>query len=385
MRLTDISIRTLSPPEHGQRTYFDDTLAGFGCRVSQGGTRSFVLQHGPTRQLITIGRFPIISLAQARTEAKRLLAERTLGKHQPKKISWDDALALFLDHVAQKNKPRTFADYKRLLGLHFKFGPTKLAAITPSDIHRRLDKLSATPSERSHALRAIKIFFNWSKPRYVDRSPCDGMAVVKGVPRRRRLSDSELVMVWRAADEDIHFHKIIRLCILLGQRRSEIGLLRGEYVNRQERTITLPPEIVKNNREHTIPYGTMADKIIEALPEKGFFFPGRYTDTKSFVGWAAGKRELDTKIKGNAPTTPVAPWTLHDLRRTCSTNWASLKIAPHVIDKLLNHVTGSVQGGGISEIAAIYNRHAYMPEMREAIEKWEAYLVALLAKGPIMS
>lgn len=81
MRLTDISVRQLACPAKGQRTYFDDTLTSFGCRVSQGGTRSYIVQHGPDRQLITIGRYPIISLAEARAEAKRVLAERTLGKH----------------------------------------------------------------------------------------------------------------------------------------------------------------------------------------------------------------------------------------------------------------------------------------------------------------
>jgi integrase len=284
MRLTDLAIRALPAPERGQRKYFDDTLAGFGCRVSQGGTKTFVIQHGPTRELITIGRFPIISLAEARAEAKRILAERTLGKHQPEKVSWDDALALFLTRVGQKNRPRTHRDYKRLLNRHFKFGPTKLAAITPADIHRRLDKLTNTPSERSHALRVIKIFFNWTKPRYVDRSPCDGMDVVKGAARTRRLTDPELAAVWRAADEGTHFHDIVRLCILLGQRRSEIGLLRGEYIDRNARTITLPPTIVKNGRQHCIPHGDMAAEILHARPTDGFLFPGRYSGDQPFAG-----------------------------------------------------------------------------------------------------
>ncbi len=374
MRLTDISIRALAPPEKGRRAYFDDTLPGFGCRVSQGGSKSFVVQHGPTRQLITIGRFPIISLAQARTEAKRILAERTLGKHQPEKIAWDDAVALFLAACAQKNRPRTYADYKRLLACHFKFGATKLAAITPTEIHRRLDQLISTPSERSHALRVVKIFFNWGKPRYIERSPCDGMEVTRGPPRTRHLTDAELVAVWRAADQDFHFHKRVRLCTLLGQRRGEIGQLRGEYIDHNERTITLPAHIAKNGREHAIPYGDLAADILHALPEQGFLFPGRYTGDQAFSGWAKGKRNFDAKITGDLQVSPVAPWTLHDLRRTCATNWASLKIPPHIIDKLLNHVTGSVHGSSISEVAAIYNRYEYLPEMRDAINRWETKL-----------
>jgi hypothetical protein len=120
MRLTDITVRNLPVPAKGQRTYFDETLSGFGCRVSQGGTRSFVLQHGSDRQLITIGRYPIITLSQARDEAKRLLAERTLGKHRPRSIPWQDAEKSFLADCEQRVtngalKARTLADYTRLL------------------------------------------------------------------------------------------------------------------------------------------------------------------------------------------------------------------------------------------------------------------------------
>ena len=130
MRLTDISVRTLPVPPKGQRTYYDDTLTCFGCRVSQGGTRSFVVMHGTDRQVITIGRYPVITLSDARKEAKRILAERTLGKHRAKSISFDAALALFLAACKQKNRSRTVADYTRLLKRHFAFGRRQLSDIT---------------------------------------------------------------------------------------------------------------------------------------------------------------------------------------------------------------------------------------------------------------
>src|SRR6202050_4123352 len=111
MRLTDLTIRSLAPPLKGQKLYYDDTLPSFGCRVSQGGTRSFFVQHGADRQFITIGRYPIISLADAREQAKHILAERTLGKHRPQSIAWDDALPIFLAACEKKNRPRTVRDY----------------------------------------------------------------------------------------------------------------------------------------------------------------------------------------------------------------------------------------------------------------------------------
>ncbi len=95
--LTDLTIRSLTPPLKGQRDYFDDALAGFGVRVSQGGSRSFFLFTGKkkNRERKSIGRWGVITLAQARAEAKRILAERTLGHHKPKTMTFSAALVLF--------------------------------------------------------------------------------------------------------------------------------------------------------------------------------------------------------------------------------------------------------------------------------------------------
>jgi len=88
--LTDLTIRSISPPLKGQQDYFDDALLGFGIRISQGGTRSFFLFTGKkkNRERKSIGRWGIITLAQARAEAKRILAERTLGHHKPKTMTF---------------------------------------------------------------------------------------------------------------------------------------------------------------------------------------------------------------------------------------------------------------------------------------------------------
>src|SRR5438552_12284556 len=104
MRLTDISVRSLAIPERGQKIFFDDTFPNFGCRVSQGGTKSFVIQQGANRQLITLGRYPILSLKDARELAHERLAEITLGKHRPKSIAWNDAVTLFLEECREQNR-----------------------------------------------------------------------------------------------------------------------------------------------------------------------------------------------------------------------------------------------------------------------------------------
>ena len=239
MRLTDISVRALNPPEKGQRTYFDDSFPNFGCRVSQGGTKSFVVQYGPNRNLITLGRYPVLSLKQARKIAHERLAEITLGRHRPKSIAWDDAVTEYLDDCKQQNRPRTVAGYRRLLDRHFPFGRMRLADITYDDLNRKIARLADTPGEQNHALVAVKIFFGWAiRPprRYVHQDPCQGMVRSPRPARERVLTDPELAAVFATAlDGDDAFSPIVALLILSGQRRTEIGSLQRSSIDAQNR------------------------------------------------------------------------------------------------------------------------------------------------------
>lgn len=113
--LTELSIKALPLPLKGQKYYPDKALSGFGIRVSQGGTKTFVLLHGIRKQKILIGRHGIVSLAEARTKAKAILAEKTLGQYQQKTIPFTKMRDLFIGHSEKKNRPSTAAEYKRLL------------------------------------------------------------------------------------------------------------------------------------------------------------------------------------------------------------------------------------------------------------------------------
>jgi hypothetical protein len=159
--LTDIAIRSLAAPETGQVTYTDETLPGFGVRVSSGGARTFVLVHGIRRERITLGRYPIISLSKARTEAKRILAEETLRTHTNPTIRFKEALDLFFStHCDKRNKQSTAAETKRLLNRHFLSALQRetLEEISPQLIARIVDRLSSTPGECNHAFTAIRTF-----------------------------------------------------------------------------------------------------------------------------------------------------------------------------------------------------------------------------------
>jgi integrase len=387
--LTDLAIRKLEPPPVGQITVWD-SLPGFGLRVSQGGAKSFIVLLGRTGTRHTIGRYPTISLSDARIEAKRILAERTLGKHRPKSVYFDDAQKAFLAECQRRVeehslKARTLSDYTRLLKKHFAFGHRQLSEITDDDITGRLNRIKDAPSERNHALVSIKVFFRWAQRpprRYVAHSPCEGMVPTKRPSRKRVLADKELAAVYRTAlKRDDPFSMIVALLILTGQRRGEIGALQRPWINPEERTITLPDFITKNGREHTFPYEQAASSILKKVPEQegDYLFPAsrahvRGKPTTTFNGWPKHKEAFD-KVCG------VTGWTLHDLRRTFATNLAAHKVPPHVVERLLNHKFGSLQNqtdGTVSAVAEVYNRHLYLDEMREAVRLWEKRLATLL-------
>ncbi len=379
MRLTDLSIKSLPIPERGQKTYTDDVVPGFGVRVSQGGTRTFVLMHGQHRQLTTIGRVGIISLADARGTAKKILAEKTLGKHHLPTIGYSTAVQTFLTHCRSKNKPRTVKDYERLLG-RFKFG--KLGDITRATVSERLDRFAEAPSEQKHALVALKVFFSWCvRQGYLEHSPCEALRSPRtSASRERTLTTQEAVSVLcRSREAAFPYGTITALALLTGQRRGEIAALRWDWIDQQHQTITLPASITKNRREHTFPYGNLTRDILNALPRLGpYLFPASRTHVRNkpttvFNAWGKSKQAFDAGLKN------VGPYQFHDLRRTTATIHSSPQVGtlPHITERILNHVsTGQVSG-----VAAIYNRHRYIEEMRQAVDAYETFLQSLLARA----
>ena len=384
---SDTGLRSLKPPPKGTCDYWDKSLPCFGVRVSQGGTKTFVLNLDKVRR--KIGRFPILSLADAREAARRIMAERTLGRVRPQAISYHTALSLFLDEKRKSRRARTAHDLGVRLMRHFPF-KCQLGEITHSEVARRLSRIP-TNSEHDHALAVAKTFFTWChNRRYIDDNPVRGLSQRGTRSRTRVLSDEELAQIWTAceqtgeADESnskrvgnnapliispprlpTNFATIVKLLILTGMRRGECAALKGEYVKGD--LLILPGSATKNGREHTIPLTTLAKSLLTNSSD-GYVFPARGRSTP-FNGWSKGKRGIDS-LSG------VSGWTLHDIRRTAATRLAEMGIAPHVIERLLNHVSGQISG-----VAAVYNRASYIAEMRDALERWEAYLSNTVHSG----
>ncbi len=370
-RLTEMVARNAKLPASGQYVIFDELVKGFGLRLSQGGTRSWVLiiSRDTKKKKVTIGRYPDVSLSEAREAARELLAHDRLSKSVPVQVQapeYFDAIARFVETYCRQHQSSAWTkEVQRHLTTHFaKLAGRTLDEIQVRDIAAIIDHLMDRPSEANHAFSAIRRFFNWAVERgYIMVSPCNQLKLpARPRTRDRVLSHDEIRIIWNAATE-YPFGAIVRLLFFIGQRRGETTALKWEYIDFDRRTISLPRTITKNKREHTIPFGEMTLTHLQSIPHTSeYLFPARgYTD-RPYCGWSKGKAKLDKLCQ-------LPQWGLHDIRRTVATNLAGLNTPPHVVEKLLNHASGTISG-----VAAIYNRFQYLEEMRDALTKWEANL-----------
>lgn len=369
--ITDVSVRALRPAAR-QYKCWDTRTKGFGVLVS-GQTKSWFVSFGKERRLKTLGRYPDLSLADARKKALSFLgAEQVPG--QPKSMTFEAAVPLFLeDNYKHVRGKRTKSEAKRLLEKHFlpSFAKRPLSEITDRDISHELAKLANTPSTQLHAYRAIKVMMRWcTRPprRYIPVSPLhDYEPPGKDTKRNRILSDDELIKVWRASTGK--HGAMVRLLILWGSRSGETARLQRTWL--EDGIVTIPGTFT-NGRSHAIPLLPMAKAILDAQKSNSaYFFPGRLLTDEHFNDGSWGK------LKGEIATEAgVSDWQIRDLRRTFRSNMAKLKVPREIAEILLNHVTGANR----NDLDEIYNRYDYLDEKREALTKWEERLTTLLAR-----
>lgn len=387
MAKTNLTDRTVqaAKPKNGKRTYiWDSKVTGFGLRIEATGSKIFVVKYRfkGQQRMVTLDRYPSITLADARAKAYAIIGRAQNGE-DPNQTgllpSKNGSFASVLDSYFEKHcspnlRLSSRTEVERVLRKEFlsHWASWDIGDITKQDIVATLDRIIGygTPSAANHAFAYINHFFNWSVSRgIINQSPSHGLTPpAPKVSRNRVLSDHELITVWNEAQNTPYpFGAIVQLLILTGQRRGEVTNMSWSQIDNQNRIWTLPPGLTKNKREHNLPLSEPVTEIIESLPHlsKKLVFPALGSDDNSFSGFSKCKKRLSDACK-------IDPWTLHDLRRTMATGLARLEVQPHVIEKILNHSSGTISG-----VAAIYNRFQYLDEMRDALNLWADYVLSL--------
>ena len=404
-----------------RREFPDGLLPGLYLVVQPSGAKSWAIRyrHGGKPRKMTLGPAAPkldgseptptlgapLTLAGARLVAREQLQKVAAGRDPAsehvatKRAARDPATVdrdlfgtvatTFINRYA-KPKNKSWKETARLLGLRPDaddlvtipggladpkvWGRRRVQEITRREIIDLLDGIvdRGSPVAANATLAALRKMFNWSVERgTIDASPAAGVKPPGSVKSRDRvLSDNELATVWRAARATPYpFGPAIRLLILTGARREEIKALHRSEIDGD--TIRLAGDRTKNGEPHDVPLSTEARKVLDGLPrigKGGLAFTT--TGQTPISGWSKAKAQLDE-------ASGVDGWRIHDLRRTVATGLQRLGFRLEVIESVLGHIGGSRAG-----IVGVYQRHAFEPEKREALDAWGRY-VALLGRPRI--
>lgn len=328
LHLTDAAIRKLPVPERGTVKYWDTVQPGFGVRLGK-RSRSYFVVYGERRQLKTIAPFGEITLSDARKQARQYL-DRPTPKQALQRLS--EARTAYLSECEVKNRPATVRDYRRYLA---EIDKQNLTDVVRTDI----------PADDAYRVAAWKAFFNWCmRNELIDRNPFAMLSTSYGA-RDRILTDDELRRVWEY--DYPPFSDYLKILILTGQRR---GQFQSFVLNVDRQELSFPAAVMKGKQAHRIPLLPLIETYAARL--------------QPFNGWSNAKTRIDNHLQ-------LPHWTIHDIRRTFSTTMARLGVPLHVTEHILAHRSGTISG-----VAAIYNRHTYLTEMRDALHTYHAHLTS---------
>ena len=324
----------------------------------------------------TIGPYGRMTLHQARVAAQKVFTAKLEGrdpaaeKRERKRRLVADRVEDLLETFVQQrlSQNRSGGEIARLLRREIgkAWAGRSIHEIAKRDVVEVVSAIErrGAPVAANKALKSIKMFLRWSVGRAIlDQSPAEGVPTPnKEVARDRVLSDDELARVILAAREiDDRYGGIVELLALTGQRREEVARLAWEELDLGRRVWTIPKERTKNAKPHVVHLSDEAIAVLERRQKQGAHVFALHGG-KPFQEFSFAKRKLDA-VSG------VTGWRLHDLRRTCVSGMARLGVAPHVADKILNHQSGTISG-----VAAVYQRHEFLRERKDALERWGAHV-----------
>ena len=384
-RLTAKTVEAIKPAT-ARREIPDALLPGLYFITQPSGQKSWAVRyrHGGRSRKHTIGPYPLFDLKAAReagSKALRAAAEGRdpAGEKQARPVQRDsveDVVAQFIEkHVRRNYRPKPLAEAERLLRVHVlaAWRGRAIGDIARRDVRDMLDRIveAGTPIAANRLHGITRKLFAWAvEHEVIPISPMAGLkAPAAEKSRDRILTDDELRRVWNAAGEinDSIYGAMVKVLILSGQRRGEVAGMERAELDLEGRLWSLPAARTKNARAHDVALSPQAIAIIGNIPATSERFVFSYNGEAPINGFGRPKERLDALCG-------FSDWTLHDIRRSVASGMAKLGVSLPVIEKILNHVSGSFAG-----IVGIYQRHDFAGEKRAALDKWGKHVAAIVA------
>jgi integrase len=374
----------------------DDGCRGLYLIVQPSGRKSWAVRYrfnGKPKKL-TLDR--VDTLAAARKAATDALHELELGhdpaakKFNAEAISRTAAAARARDtieslaaefivkHAKKRTRESTWRETERIFAKELLpvWQGRPVHDITRRDVIDLLERIAEDrPIMANRVLSAVRKFFNWMAARDIIKvSPCLGVEPPGEVKARDRwLTDEEIKVLWLACEgEHSPFGFFVKVLLLTGQRRNEVAGMRWSELDMDNRTWTLPGSRTKNGVEHVVPLSAQVFAIISSMP--------RIADSK-FVFTIVGHSHIGgfarLKTRFDASMKLAQPWVFHDLRRTAISGMARLGVDLAVIERAINHTSGTFAG-----VVGIYQRHDFAAGKRAALQRWADHIDAIVRGEP---
>ena len=378
-------IDTVKAPEKGQTDYFDERTTGLGLRISSAGRKSwFVMyRHAGRLRRYTIGTYPSLGLADAKERAKELLNDAAKGNDPAadKQISreaptFGEIAGQYIELYAKPNK-RSWKEDQRILDYDLlpKWKNVKANEIKRRDVIVLLDKMVLrAPIQANRTLALIRKLFNWAISRdLVEANPCSAVKMpAKENQKDRVLTEEEIQIFWREI-EGSSMSELTRLCLQLqlvtAQRKGEIVITEWVDMDLNTGWWTIPAKKAKNKLSHRVPLSPLAMQLLERVKalsgSSKWLFPSTQTEN------AMLNTSIDHALRRNQSRFGIPTFTPHDLRRTAASHMTGLGISRLTVSKILNHVE--------SGITAVYDRHSYDQEKRDALNLWAEKIASIIA------
>ena len=377
-KLTDASLRALRPGQT-QIDYWCTSFAGFGVRVSPGGRKTFMVRYrlGGRYRRVKLGVYPELSLADARRRARQVVGE-VASDRDPAQARRDARLAPTFEDLANlymekhaRVKKRSWKEDRRVINkeLFPAWRAMRATEIRRRDIRTLIEKIAERPApsmaNRTQAL--IHKMFNFAiAHEIVEFNPCAQLELpAKEHARDRILTDAEIRQFWSVLDgEPPDIAAAFRLRLITAQRGGEVHGMRWEDVDLDGRWWTIPGSVAKNGLAHRVPLSDLAMEVLVGLRE-------RQTTRMAASGYVLSAAARDPRrCRRTFARLGFNDFRGHDLRRTAASRMASAGCPRLVIGKVLNHAEPGV--------TAVYDRHTYDAEKREALQTWARSLRALV-------